>query len=357
MPSRCLLLLLLVMFTWHEAWSEPCQDRSSASKLATHCGFAWPEDVEFVPDHGVVIISEQGFKAPIEGGALSAAAIDSQGGIGSTHKLWSPSEPLATQDVVGDRDCTSPPAQFAPHGLGVGPSIRGTTRIAVVAHGSREAIELFDLTGTGSAATLRWRGCVVLPPDTAGNDVAVHPDGLLFVTNYIPTTRGIAALLASARAIRGEDTGDVIVWSASRGWRHLPGTQGAMLNGLVLDDSKSSLYVAESGRGRVRRFVLAGDALTPSGELATGGVPDNLNWTRRGTLLLSVLDRKVVTQWQLHEIDPVALTSRIIVTDEAATIHSVTAATDTGRAIVFGSMRDDRIAVMPWRNATLKDSQ
>ena len=65
---------------------------------------------------------------------------------------------------------------------------RSGIRLAIINHADRESVELFDVLGNGDGLRLEWRGCALLPPDTAANDVAIHSDGRLFVSNYAPST-------------------------------------------------------------------------------------------------------------------------------------------------------------------------
>jgi hypothetical protein len=327
----------------------PCGSIDNPAGLSTLCGFAKPEDVQFIRSKSVVIVSEQGWQAPRSGGSISVVGVDAKT-LRLTKKttLWPNANAKSTLKLLGDPSCREPPMEmFSPHGLSA-LERRSGVRLAILNHGDREAVELFELRGSGDTLSLSWQGCVPLPPDTAGNDVAIHPDGRLFVTNYIPSTRDIRALLSVAAAMRGEITGDALEWSPKRGWRHLPHTAGAMPNGILLDARHERLFVAELGKQRILEFTLQRDGtVVRRAEFAFRDTPDNLNWTERRTILVAGQTRKDGKQWSVAEIDLKSGTVRSLFEAQTA-IHSVTAATDIGGGIVFGSTGDQRIAIARW---------
>ncbi len=327
----------------------PCTGSRASADLATVCGFAKPEDVEAVPARSLVLVSEMGWNAPSSGGALSALVLDAQGwAFDDVHRLgpeasaWTPSDAL-----LGDPTCRLPPNAdgFSPHGIGTRVDAEGV-RVAVVAHGAREAIELFELIGAGRDARLVWRGCVPLPPDTAGNDVALHPDGRLFVTNYIPSVHGLRAWLALRRGYRGEATGDVLVWSPAQGWSHLAGTEAAIPNGIALSADGAFLWVAENGAQRIARFSLREAGAGERRDVPLRGAPDNLSWSTRGALLAAVLDTKRAGAWWIEEIEPETLTTRVLFGSSGEDLRSVTSAADSGSSLVLGSYEDDRVGLL-----------
>jgi sugar lactone lactonase YvrE len=326
----------------------PCRE-SAAGGLATLCEFAKPEDVEAVLARRVVLVSEMGWDAPARGGSLAALALDAEGRLhGRPRRLWPETgAATATGALLGEPACRAPPAAdaFSAHGLAVRVS-GDLVDVAVVAHGAREAIERFELRGAGEGARLVWRGCVPLPEGTAGNDVVIHPDGRLFVTNYIPTVHGLGAWLALRRAARGETTGDVLVWSAAGGWSHLAGSEAAMPNGIALAADGASLWVAENGGSRLSRYALDGAGARGRSFVELRGRPDNLSWSADGALLAAVLDPHTAGAWWLERIDPATLASRVVFESRGTELRSVTSVTDAGRLWVLGSDHDDRVGLL-----------
>jgi DNA-binding beta-propeller fold protein YncE len=346
-------LLLLAACACGSQPTRPCQVASTRSGLTTVCGFARPEDVVWVEAMGVLLVSEMGWDAPASGGALSTVAV-AHGELGARSPLWpiTAAPPPVEYPLRGDPTCTMPPEPdgYSGHGLDAARSADpGRVHVAVVGHGAREAIELFDLAGAGEALRLVWRGCVPLPPGTAGNDVAIAPDGAVYVTNYMPSVHGIRAWLALRAADRGEVTGDVRVWSHEAGWRSVPGSDASQPNGIAVSADGETLFVAENGRSRLLRMPAVG-VRTPAerAQTALPGRPDNLAWSRRGTLLVAVLDPGPSEGWSLLEVDPRALTvTQRLEAKAGEPIRAVTSAAHDGTRLYLGSMADDRIAVSP----------
>ena len=337
-----------------------CDPVPPLGTLGTICGFTNPEDVEAVPTAGLLIVSEMR-RRDGAGGALVALVPP----VATPHPLWPTGDrarDVGTAPLAGDPACATPPPadRFAPHGIASAQTtVRGLVRVAVVAHGVREAVELFDLEGTGNAARLSWRGCVPLPPDEVGNDLAVTRAGEIVVSNYQPTMSGLRGAYYMVRSGLGWPTGDVIVWRAGEGWRHVPGTQAAAANGIAVAPDGETLFYAETGTGRVARLPLAG---LPAGALpafaTTGGHPDNLSWTSRKTLLTGVHTGRVGplaclfaspcrSAWSIVEIDPLTLGTSVLLQHDGKLVGAVASAAELDGRFYFGAVFDDRIGV--WR--------
>jgi hypothetical protein len=338
-------LALAAAFACSEPAPRPCGEGPDG--LTTVCGLARPEDLAFVAAKRVLLASEMGFEAPARGGGVSVLELG--GEDLQARRLWpaAVAGPRGAEPLRGDPSCTRPPAPdgFSGHGLDAVTVDAGSgeTSVAVVGHGDREAVELFDLRGGGRSLELVWRGCVPLPPETAGNDVAIGEGGTLYVTNYVPSVRGLRAWLALRRADRGEVTGDLIAWTPRAGWRHLPGTEASQPNGIAVTPDGKTLFVAENGSSRLMRLSL------PAGERAAGpalsGRPDNLSLTARGSLLAAVLLPEKPGGFEIVEIDPASLEATLRFAHDGSRIHSVTSAVEVGGALFLGSMADDRLGV------------
>ena len=120
-----------------------------------------------------------------------------------------------------------------------------------------------------------------------------------------------------------------------------------MPNGIVIDEARNHLFVAELGKQRVVEFELDRDgSTTRRAEFAFRDLADDLNWTMRGTILVGGQVRRAATQWSVAEIDPKTSTVRSLF-EERSELHSVTSATDVGDGIVFGSTADQRLRFLP----------
>jgi sugar lactone lactonase YvrE len=229
-----------------------------------------------------------------------------------------------------------------------------------------DALQLFDVVG-GDAVELRWTGCIPFPDNAIGNDVAWLPDGSLIATNYAPRGTPDELSRAMLRGSFGFDTGDVLRWSADAGWSHVPGTHGAIPNGIAAAPDGRAFYFADAGHRRVAIVPLPG---SPAGNAATadvaphiayvsvGGAPDNLSVTPSGNvlatvatftgdipLLCSLNGRICRSGWAVWEIDPNARTATEILADDGRRIATATNALQLDRTLYLGSMADDRLGV------------
>ena len=66
---------------------------------------------------------------------------------------------------------------FAPHGLSIESRRQNQSRLYITSHGSREAIEIFDIDASSSRPAITWVGCIPLPEDVFANSVAILPNG------------------------------------------------------------------------------------------------------------------------------------------------------------------------------------
>ncbi len=332
-------------------------------ELGSVCGFQNPEDVEAVPELGLLLVSQLRSVDGSVPGSLAVLPVDAAGRpVAAPRKLWPSPRFGAAQRLprMGEAGCTGPPdpETFAPHGIHALPSDpAGVVRVAAVGHGAREAVELFYLEGRDDDATLNWAGCVPLPESTTGNDVVIEPDGALVVSNYMPAAGGVAMLYHSLRSELGAATGDLMSWSRASGWRHLEGSAARTPNG-VASSPDGFLFYAETGAGWVSRIPRGGLAPDASPErIETGGNPDNLSWSLAGKLLAVVHTDGLAfvscalgglpceTGWSLFEIDPSTLDARELFHHSGEVIGAAASATPLGDRIYIGAVFDDRVGV------------
>ncbi len=364
-------LLFVLLATAIGCATEPrsaCIPDPPPGSVGSICGFANPEDVEAVPAAGLLIVSQM--RRGSSGGSLAALALAAlpldPGAQKHTRprRLWPSGDQRrdrSTAAPLGEPSCTEPPAAdvFAPHGLSsAATDIPGVVRIAVVGHGGREAIELFDLTGAGDSAALSWRGCVPLPPGTTGNDVSLAADGEIVVSNYMPQMGGWRGLYHTLKSGLGFNTGDVMAWRSGQGWRHLTGTAAPAPNGVLVTPDGATVFYAETGSGRVSRVPRAGAAAGSTAEhVVIGGNPDNLSLSPRGTILAATHTDGAAfllcafgrvpcrTGWSLFEIDPATLHARQLLHHDGSVVGAVASAAEVDGRTYFGAVFDDRIGV------------
>jgi len=167
MKQATLFLLLFACRVVAVAAAEadlPCERLDNPGGLSTLCGFAKPEDLQFIRSRSAVVVSEQGWKAPISGGSISVVDVDTRAvRLGKKRAVWPAASATISRKLIGDPDCKAPPTEFSPHGLSV-IERRSGIRLAIVNHGERESVELFDMLGKGDDLRLAWRGCALLLP-------------------------------------------------------------------------------------------------------------------------------------------------------------------------------------------------
>jgi len=317
------------------------------------CGMKNPEDLVLVPGTNWIIAS--GMAA---GGALYL--IDSQ------QKTWTelyPGEtPRADHDTKTYGACPGAPARegFVTHGLNITRIAEGQSRLAVVVHGAREAVEVFDVDASGETPVLTWRGCVPTPEAMEANSVASLADGSLLVT--IPLRTGIQIGVALA----GKPTGAVYRWSpGDDGMTVVPGTELPYANGIEVSADGKEFYVASSGLATVLAYSNTDPArLLRSTEQLTF-IPDNLHSGPDGRLLtagLNLVDEtcgnvKQSEEFSLEEFAScprpftvVAVDPRSMQVDVVATgppnpqFSNITMALPVGDELWIGTFAGDRVA-------------
>src|SRR4026209_1349668 len=103
--TSCLLLIASPIGIAAEA-DLPCRAIEDPAGLSTLCGFAKPEDLQFVRSRSAVIVSEQGWKAPISGGSISIVDVDTRAvRLGRKRTVWAAGSATISRKLVGDPEC------------------------------------------------------------------------------------------------------------------------------------------------------------------------------------------------------------------------------------------------------------
>lgn len=186
---------------------------------------------------------------------------------------------LTAAAAAPDGGCSAgapPPFEdFAPHGI----DVEGT-RLLVVNHGRREAIEEFSLSGAGGAPALDWKSCTPLPADASANDVVVLAGGGFAATKMVERPQWLGIL----KLVLGLKTGALLRHApGGAGWETVPNSAGQAPNGVEVD-AAGRFFIAEwTGRRIVR--------LEPDGSgretVELDFSPDNLAWASDGRLLVA----------------------------------------------------------------------
>lgn len=332
--------------------------------LALNSGAAFAE----APDTRILNAEDL---APLHGGKWVLASsmvggLQKQGGIFAIEVGTGKAQQIYPNGHAGKSsmpDCPMPVAakEFEPHGIALQRSAKGETLLYVVNHGERESIEIFAVEqhGTNTPA-LQWRGCIVTPGGRAANAVAVTNDGTVYMSNSGNPLDG-----SPPAAPYG---GNVLAWTATSGWRDVPGSVIAGPNGLVISADGRYLYVASWAGSEVLKLALN---TTGSHEFNSQQFketrdlvklsfhPDNLRWSDGGHILATghlatgpevgkcvsaIGGCENVVRSAIAEIDVSAATVRC--TKEVSQ-NIATVAVNVGDELWVGTVRGENILRLP----------
>jgi hypothetical protein len=240
------------------------------------CGPKNAEDLVRVPGTAWIISSG------VADGA-SFFLIDSRSGT------WRP----LTFDAKADPSfsgCSSPPvpARFQTHGLHVRELGRGVSRLLVVGHGAREAIEVFDIALDSKTPVLTWKGCVLMPAGLAANSVAAFADGSIVATVLLMPGKSFADSIAK------RPTGAVFEWTpGSSGFVQVAGTELPGNNGIEAASNGREFYVVSSGLQTVVAFSHSNPARQLRSTRALPFTPDNVHLGPDGRLFTAGMANEV----------------------------------------------------------------
>jgi len=314
------------------------------------CGFQNPEDLAPLPGDEALLVSEYGAIEGGKAGDLALLVLDTdkrrvlfRGGDakGAAHPGW------------GDPSCPGPPpAAFSPHGIDLAKRPDGKLQLLVVQHGGRESIEFFEVTGAGSDWSVAWRGCVLAPVDASLNEVVALPDGGFLTTKMMPLSGNIVQLTEAA----GKPSGEVYEWSAKAGFKKVPGTQGALPNGVEVSPDGRTIFMNASMGNELRRVDRATGKIEGRAEVPA---PDNVTWSPDGKRLLVASLRSLdptdfaVCQglergacplpFAIVAVDPVALTTEDVYVGNGPPMGGGTVGLQVGDELFIGSFAGDRV--------------
>lgn len=334
------------------------------------CGTRRPEDMAHIPNQPMLIISEMG--DPTDhgvAGSLSLLNIETKAftrlyPLDDNKDLPPNSDRLSVKNnkIWGDPDCPQhTPRILAPHGIHLSLRSDGDLQLLAVNHGSREAIEYFQLDLNNGNKSLQWRGCVIPKPATFMNNVVSLADGGFIATqafDYEAFSFG-PLNIELIKGILGWNTGYVFEWHPESGFKKVIGGDGRFVNGLALSKDEKSIYATYYMGHEVRRI----DRNT--GELlATTRIeePDNLTWTDDGNLLvashqgnlldklvcLKVTDAACVFKFGVYQLDPDTLSVKEVINHQGLPMGAVTVAKQVGEHLYLGSYAGNRVMQIPY---------
>jgi len=329
---------------------DPIVDCTASPDARPVCGFRNPEDLALLPAGRSLVVSQMGEMDGSKPGSLVFFDLASDA-ITPAFDGASAGE-LAPTAGWGDPACPGAPgAKFSPHGLALARRPDGPLQLLVVNHGGRESIELFEVSDSATEPSLAWRGCSVSPADSFLNDVAALPDGGFVTTHMFPRGSGVVPML---KGLLGFSTGWVLEWHAGSGWQKVPGSDGAMPNGIVASPDGEVLYVDMYLGDEVRKIARKTGETLATVEIAS---PDNVLWSADGSLLVAShnaplnemlacgkIERGACPfHYSIVQLDPDTLKPKALYENAGPPMGAGTAALRIGNELVIGSFKGDRI--------------
>ncbi len=255
------------------------------------------------------------------------------------------------------------PQTLNTHGLNIRQLANGSTRLHVVGHGGREAIEVFDVSGTGMQTMLTWIGCVVMPAGLAANSVAAFADGALVATVLFTDSS-----MTFADSVAGRPTGGVFEWApGDSGFTLIKGSELAANNGIEVAADDSEIYVVSSGLQKIVAFTHSNPTTQLRATRALPFTPDNVHMGPDGRLYTAGMANDVPecggppnAQHTIPilaacprgsiavAIDPATMQDTIVVqTAKTPLFSNATMALPVGNEYWLGTFSGDRIARAP----------
>ncbi len=356
-----LTLLCSVMAAVHadDLMQTDCQPENGITPI---CGFSAPEDLDDVTGMQALVVGSLGGvnfndSHATQGGDIRILYLDTL----NTEKVYPPGldAPAVSEGPAwGSPDCPGPPAEFSAHGLHVSANKLGSHTLLVVNHAGRESIEWLELNKNGTRITARWRGCVMVDEPYWVNDVAILDDGGLIASHMMP--REQAGTLLSRPTNDRVESGFVLEWHADSGWQKIPGSEGALPNGIAISADNKVVYSNHYLANQLVAIERAtGKRLWTA---ALNGAPDNLSVRPDGDLLVAthLVDLATIRDQCLLRNDPICKLPFVISSVDSTTgavspvIESAgrpfggsTVAVEYGDYIYMGSFSGNRIGRIP----------
>ena len=324
------------------------------------CGFRNPEDIERLPDNHSLLVSQMG---DMEGDTPGSLAVYDT--VDQTLSVVFPvkQERTAVGTDWGADTCPGiPDGRFAPHGISLRQRADGRWQVAVINHGGRESVEMFELLQAGDDMQLAWRGCVVPPDGIWMNDLALLRNGG-FVASHMFDRHGyrIGGMRTGMwKAFLGLDTGYVFEWQPQQsGIRVLAGSEGSFPNGVAITPDDQTVYAAMCTAGALRELDRTTGALRRQFDVPQ---PDNLAWDDQGHLLVTGVTASLSEQmacskhhgevclarFGVFRLDSQRGHLETVFEQDGAPMGAGTVARQLGENLYIGSYTGDRILRVPY---------
>lgn len=355
-----LLCLLLVACGDRQALVTDCNNTPDAEAI---CLFQNPEDGERLPDTHTLLISQMGnMKGSIPGNLVF---------FNTLTRSLTPAFPISGLSTTaspnwGAVNCPGLPGpEFAPHGTSLKQRFDGRWQLAVVNHGGRESVEMFELLSTNQQWSLEWRGCVLPGGETYMNDVALLKSGG-FVASHMferhsPVILGMP--LGVWKSQLRMNTGYVLEWQPESPdeVRILTGSEGPFINGVLVSADDRYVFANVYAGNEIRKLDRVANIRV--GRVAAVQV-DNTAWDAKGRILAashtgSKMDQLTCTKnpgktcgfgYSILRIDPDTLVTETLFRHEGgAPMGAATVALQSGKDLYLGSFSGNRMIRRAYR--------
>jgi hypothetical protein len=310
-----------------------------------------PEDIAIAPGGDYLLLSELGNMGEYPGRILAFNVSD---------ESWKPIYPvdeftLPTQ-LQGDPACTRPPGpEMSPHGTHLVQLEDGSWRYLVVNHRGRETVELFSLEQNAKGEPqLAWQGCIYPAANTLINDVVGLANGEVIYTRMF----GPEDFLRDTKGIAGFDSGDVWRWSPNTGLHRLPGTDGALTNGIEISADERYIFINQYMDKEVHKYDLQTERLAATADVAhvdnSAWGPDGRLWLTRHKMeptvyLACTKDHKRTCgmEFEVVALNPDTMETKVIFNHQGPPMGAATVATPHRDKVYLGSFLGDRLLIAP----------
>lgn len=360
----CLITGFLVLSGCGDPALVPLTACETVGVVEPICRFHNPEDLELLPDQHTLLVSQMGNMEGTKTGNLVY--------YNTLTETITPAFPLPVKVVFdtalnwGTGDCPgAPETEFSPHGTSLKQRTDGRWQLAVINHGKRESVEMFEVISSVNGYALEWRGCVVPPDGTYMNDVALKRDGG-FVASHMfdkhsPIIFGMSTGIWKSQL--GIDTGYVFEWTsgaANNGSYHiLEESHGPFINGVEISADDSTVFANVYAGNEIRKLDrISGKQLGSAPAIQV----DNIAWDAEGYLLGgshtgSPLDQMDCIkhpgetcgfEFTIVRIDPETMSMENIFRHAGAPMGAATTARQVGDKLYIGTFSGNRMIRIPY---------
>ena len=334
---------------------DACQ---ASGKMEPICKFSNPEDIEALPDGKTLLISQMGMNME-QSAPGSLVFFDT-----ATQSITS-AQPLANAakgEDWGAPSCPGNPlATLAPHGTSLKQRSDSRWQLAVVNHGGRESIEMFELLTANDKPQLAWRGCVLAEEGVFINDVALLKNGGFIASHmfdkHAPTVFGLNT--GALKALFGFNTGYVFEWQKASGFRILERSRSRFVNGVEISADDSMVFANVYFGGEMLKLDRVSGKRLGSAAIIKG---DNLAWDSKGNLLaishtgstteqidcMKQPGRTCALEYTLLRINPDSLKTEVVLTHSGSPMGAATVARELNGMLYLGTYSGDRIVKIPY---------